>query len=159
PGRDRQPLERAPGRSGRDARLHLARPLRRPLSRGPRGGDVSGEGRGVRAGGRGLLAAVSPVHGGAALGGAPPPPGATAAADRAGGPAAERRGAAGRLPVQPALPPEGRLHRRRHAPPAAEAGAASPPRLPHSHRGVVATPAGGARSPLVRRLPRPSPDM
>src|SRR5262249_39528903 len=62
-------------------------------------------------------------------------------------------------PVQHALPPEGRVHLRRHAAPGAEAGAASPPRLPHSHRGVVATPAGGARSPLVRRLPRPSPDI
>ena len=39
-GGDRQPPERAPGRPRRDARLHLARSVRRALPRRPRGGDV-----------------------------------------------------------------------------------------------------------------------
>ena len=51
PGGDRQSLERAPGRPGSDARLHLARPVGRPLPGRSRGGDVSREDRRVRDGG------------------------------------------------------------------------------------------------------------
>ena len=68
------------------------------------GGDVSRAGGGVRVGGGRVLAAVPPVHGGAALRGAGPGPGGQRRAHRAGGPLPSAPARAGRLPVQHPLP-------------------------------------------------------